>query len=503
MTTELLQQANDRQMRICKAEDDPYRNDMLTHLLEISPPSPSDGRSSKEAQDYMVSALAVLLNQHLWCHTTSCFKTSGVTPSDKYCRYRFPRPHVDNTSFEQCGVELKRTLGHEFMNGYNYELMATFKCNQDIQILLGGVDVTDRIRYCCKYITKPQRRLDSQAAVAVAALNRRQQRESAEIDATGVAVPDHHAMARKSVSALVYNLTNRQEIAGPLAALYIYRKSCCYSSARCVSLPLGEIVRQLMRSEEYSCSMIRMDDGIVGDFRAVSYLDDYIFRPRTLEQVNLYEFSIWFFRKKREKTANSLYSFLDEHPLCSSHCLGKRYEEVVPVIQTFRLPGSEGGESTEKRWKYAVLSMVLFKPFRSLANLISTTDESSSQQVWVRCYEQWKPHRSEFVKEIMNNMDDFYSGLEKVKSNRENVPSVPASDRRAADSDGNTSDDNDELFHADEVDEDDSEMPDEDNDRCIINFSSLDPASCPTSVAPEGATARIIGIFKENGLLDH
>ncbi|GMF13142.1 unnamed protein product [Phytophthora lilii] len=97
-------------------------------------------------------------------HTTSCLKNSGATPSDKYCRYRLPRSRVAKTSFDALGLELRRTLGHELMNGYNYELMATFKCNHDIQVLLGGVDATERTHYCCKYITKPQKQLDSQVA---------------------------------------------------------------------------------------------------------------------------------------------------------------------------------------------------------------------------------------------------------------------------------------------------------------------------------------------------
>ncbi|ETN08494.1 hypothetical protein PPTG_23023 [Phytophthora nicotianae INRA-310] len=40
--------------------------------------------------------------------------------------------------------------------------MATFKCNHDIQVLLGGIDTTERIHYCCKYIAKPQKQLESQ-----------------------------------------------------------------------------------------------------------------------------------------------------------------------------------------------------------------------------------------------------------------------------------------------------------------------------------------------------
>jgi len=55
--------------------------------------------------------------------------------------------------------------------------MATFKCNLDTQILLGGTEALDRIYYACKYVTKQQKRLDSVIPIAVAALKRRQEKE--------------------------------------------------------------------------------------------------------------------------------------------------------------------------------------------------------------------------------------------------------------------------------------------------------------------------------------
>ncbi|ETP36114.1 hypothetical protein F442_15858 [Phytophthora nicotianae P10297] len=113
-------------------------------------------------------------------------------------------------------------------------------------------------------------------------------------------------MSRRRVAGMIYNLTNRQEIAGPLAALYLYHGSCCYSSARCVSLPLGDVTRQLMELEDYSCNLVSSsEDATASNFRAVSYLDDYIYRPKMLEKLNLYEFTMWFFRKKHGNAISS------------------------------------------------------------------------------------------------------------------------------------------------------------------------------------------------------
>jgi len=496
LTAKLLQQANQLQQPICSSDDDPFRNDELTRLFEISSPSTSDARIPTVAQDYMVSALAVLLNQHLWNHTTSCCKTSAVTFDDSFCRYRFPRVRVAETSFGSEGVQLKRTLGHEYINGFNYESMAAFKCNHDIRVLLGGSDVTDRICYCCKYVTKQQKQLDSQVAVAMAAMNRRQERENVEVAREGGAVPDRLARSRKRVAALVYNMTNRQEIAGPLAALYLYRRSCCYACAKCATLPVGDVIRQLTMSETYSCNLVADNDLLeAANFRAVSSLDDYIFRPKTLEAVNLYQFKMRYFRKKCEAMPSSTLPFLSKHPLSDTHCLEERYDEVVPIVQGFRLPNAEANASLQQKCKMSVLSLLLFKPFRGLENLVGDSD-CSDDQVWIDRFEQWEPTRSEFVEEIINNMNDFYSGQEKVKAQRESTLLA----QEAGQADNRDTGDDDDMFDGDgdSYDAFEGVLQEEASDRHLLQMweidaatdvtlasSSVDPAACPTSVAPD------------------
>jgi hypothetical protein len=78
--------------------------------------------------------------------------------------------------FDLSGVVLERRTAHEYINGFNNEVMTSFKCNHDIQVLIGGKDTADCIHYCTKYVTKQQRRLDSVLVMALAALRRRQER---------------------------------------------------------------------------------------------------------------------------------------------------------------------------------------------------------------------------------------------------------------------------------------------------------------------------------------
>jgi hypothetical protein len=292
-----LEHANCFQTRKCTSDDDPYQNDYLTRLIEMLPPSTFDDRISWESMDYMVATLVLLLNQHLWFHANTCFQPSRVTPDASFCRYTFPKERIKDTSFSAAGVQSSRSLGHEYINGFNYAIMATFKCNHDVQVLLGGQEATHRIHYCCKYVTKQQKRLDSVVAIAMGAFKRRQEREQLEPLPPVLGAQAKLDIARKRVASMVYNTTNRQEVAGPLAALYLHRGSSCYSSATCTSLPLGDKIRQLCTSGEYSCNLVKQCNEFgASTFQAVSALHDFIYRPEAIKEVNLYEFSMRFFR---------------------------------------------------------------------------------------------------------------------------------------------------------------------------------------------------------------
>ncbi|POM71611.1 Hypothetical protein PHPALM_11797 [Phytophthora palmivora] len=150
----------------------------------------------------MVAVLVLLMDQYWWCHTSSCFKQSKSTTSANLCRYSFPRERVKCTHFDSSGIETKLDLGHEFINGFNYTSMATFKCNHDIQVLLGGRDATDRIYYCLKSF-----RL--RCSYRSGSIKKRQEREIQEEMQMTVNDDEHVARSRKRVASTVCVLTNR------------------------------------------------------------------------------------------------------------------------------------------------------------------------------------------------------------------------------------------------------------------------------------------------------
>jgi hypothetical protein len=78
------------------------------------------------------------------------------------------------------------------------------------------------------------------------------------------------------------------------------------------------------------------------------------------------------------------------------------------------MPSSENASSRELVLKRAVLALVLFKPFRTLEELIGVSD-GTQDDAWMSTYEVWKDTRSEFVVMIMDNMQDYYRGARMVE----------------------------------------------------------------------------------------
>jgi hypothetical protein len=391
------------------------RDDPLMRLVEILPAMENERHLTKRHFDFMVSALAVLLNEHWWTHTGSCFKTSRVTSAAGVCRYSFPRKRVLATRFDTRGVQICREPAHEYINGFNPVMMAAFKSNHDIQVLLGEKDVIERIYYCCKYVTKYQNQVDSVAAVALAAFRRREEREQIETTKNGVNF-DGVTKSRKRVASMAFNLSNRQEMAGPLAALYILRGECAYSSTRCEKLPLYSILAQLSGRGDYNCDLVDVSDEGEPAYRPVGAMDDYVYRPSKQDEINLYQFCMKHFRRKRTKATNNDVLFHSDHPLFKTSCLGIRSRDLVPVVLGPRMPYVNEDSPDEAKVLRARIALILFKPFRTLQDLVLSAAPTETD--WIQVYTLWEKQRGPFEKTIMANMDDYFLGREKAADQR-------------------------------------------------------------------------------------
>jgi hypothetical protein len=92
-------------------------DDILKNILML-PPS-LDYFRLPEYSKYTISSLAATVMQHKSNHCNSCFKKSVRTTSSNECRYGFPKERVNFTALKDDGLQFSRTLGHEYINGFN------------------------------------------------------------------------------------------------------------------------------------------------------------------------------------------------------------------------------------------------------------------------------------------------------------------------------------------------------------------------------------------------
>ncbi|RLN92727.1 hypothetical protein BBJ28_00020432 [Nothophytophthora sp. Chile5] len=397
-----LRSLNRAPQRDERFQDDLFRIDPVARAVLTLPPSFDDARWPSHVLDFAVSVLVFLLNLHWWSHVGSCFKKSrSAAPGT--CRYGFPRPRVEQSTCTDEGVSVARRLACEYVNGFNAVMMAAFKSNHDIQVMVGGASALLRIYYATKYVTKMQAMIESVTAVALASFRRRQARELLDQCATA----DRASIGRRRVASLAFAVTNRREIAGPLAVLYLMRGSCCYMSSPCAPLPLKDILKELTHEDEHSCDLVALHDGdaSVAVYRAASLLDDYCYRPRALDSVGLYEFVMWYFRRKRSQAVSATSLFLPAHPLSNTHCIGKHRADSVPVVTGVRMPYVDAESPSEMLAKRSRCALVLFYPFRVATDLVA---DPTNDAAWVDAYRRWEPTRSSFISQIMANLDDFH-----------------------------------------------------------------------------------------------
>jgi hypothetical protein len=179
------------------------------------------------------------------------------------------------------------------------------------------------------------------------------------------------------------------------------------------------------------------------------------------------------------------------------------------------LPYVDSDSSLEFQYKYAILSLVLFKPFRCLEDLVG--EGILSDAAWLHAYTEWKETRSDFVKTIMNNMNDYHSGLNHAKAQHAEMKKsnhFAANAHGGADDDSEDGDDDDNLYGVDdEVDSLELEENTDTNDNVVdiwdtdtdssivVESNSLNPAVCPSAASPDSRITHILDAFESCRML--
>ncbi|KAL4263449.1 ATP-dependent DNA helicase [Pleurotus pulmonarius] len=221
-------------------------------------------------------------------------KTSkGCMRANGTCAARFPRDLVEKTTVTSDGHVLMRKK-EPMLNTFTPLVTYLLRGNTDVTSLLSGTAVKAVVMYVTDYITK-QGLKTYQIFDAVADVLRRSAMSPQE-----QVRQDHGGMARKILLKVVNNLTSKSEIGSPMACMYLLGHPDHYTSHRFVKLWWRSFVAVGWKHFSVSEESVDGDDiledtvriGKVGEaYVSISTTDDYLFHPKELAHLNVYEWT--------------------------------------------------------------------------------------------------------------------------------------------------------------------------------------------------------------------
>ncbi|RHZ08481.1 hypothetical protein DYB37_009047 [Aphanomyces astaci] len=461
-----LEESNTASNTYVAPDKDPFCLDPIYRELSSMPFGPNETRLPDETVLFVIATLASVLQVHWWSHCSSCFKQSRNTRGAHLSRYLFPRARVEVGRIGTSAILLVRKLGDEYINGYSDVILRAFKCNHDIQIMIGGAEMAERIYYACKYTTKDQQKVECRTALALAAFDTRIQRELSAAEG-GEALSDE-VKCRRRLASHMFNMTRKQEVAGPLCALYLLRESCAYPSHFYKKMSIRHVLKFLhhhsdtpfqlevttnIKNSNGSCSQLEesnasdsesSNDGSESDssdlesddeedtsslsgpscpeessvFVPVGPAEDYINRPDAMcKDISWFEFMSKYFRANQIERTSPEKLFMERHSLHESKCLGVHRLARIPVLTGgVRVPFFGDCLKPEERNFHAQVALVLFKSFRVLADLCP------HGSTWNEAWEAFQPTMSTGCAEVYHFMQDYHVGRKmaaKTRTSRE------------------------------------------------------------------------------------
>ncbi|KAF4143996.1 hypothetical protein GN958_ATG05897 [Phytophthora infestans] len=230
----------------------------------------------------------------------------------------------------------------------------------------------EKANYTIKYTTKHQQDLENPWALNLHAFNKANRVLSNETDTQAAA-------GRRRIQSMCCTLSNPHEVSAPMACLYVIKGTVMYSSHEFVKLPLPTVSKALFQQDE------QLDIVLEGatnqlNFKPSSIWLDYIFRPATLESVDLMTFAKNWCRKKSKRGV----SFLKEHPHFGTHTIAGSTSERVVTISHKRLPDVRRSNlPKDELLRYQQSVMALFRLFRCGA------DFDTNCETFGTFFEQW------------------------------------------------------------------------------------------------------------------
>jgi hypothetical protein len=224
----------------------------IDYLLCDTKPLPEIDRPN-DLQSLQLSKLLLEFQQHAWEHTKSCFKISRRTSNANMCRFLKPEKLIEASKFiDQYRFQLKRKLGHEYMNTFSILIAQLFRCNHDVKILRGA-QAFNTVYYALKYSTKAQEQFENFVLLHVNALNkadeaqRRRYSDPPNCDSyDSSSISEKAKRGRSRIMSMVRQLTAPQEIGAPIACLYLMNQTPFYWSHSFVNLYFSQTLKLLL-----------------------------------------------------------------------------------------------------------------------------------------------------------------------------------------------------------------------------------------------------------------
>ena len=330
-------------------------------------------------RDFLVHASN---NLHASSHVQSCFK-KGFECRNKLpdCPCKRTAIHFDTTnmvtwwSWDGTSVrrapfysEPTRHLFDVFMNRYHRRLSTILGCNTNVQCGIDGA----HMMYVTYYSTKNTQTEDKLAycKVAKTLYARIRRQEEAQLDPElcidAVQAPTPFCEGYRRLLSAVLSHTQGHVVSAPMA-WFIMRKGCRFLFSNdfgyvCVDGMLG----RMTASRIAPCGPSVFLD---------NKLNDYVFRPKELERVNLYDFiSCYDIKYASNKNELDMMPFLEEHPQSDLRGVMNRLIHITPLVSYLDFPDSSDFEGnitdsalqpTLATEQYAKSVLCLFVPFRN------------------------------------------------------------------------------------------------------------------------------------------
>lgn len=356
--------------------------------------------------------------------STSTFKSCR---DNKYgnCKARFPRPIFDNTKIDPETGTINLKKKEPWINSISPALTYLLRCNTDVTCMWSGTALKAVIIYISDYITKSGLKTHVIFDAIKSILNK-----NTEILNKDISDKDK---ARQLLCKIVNILATKTELGSPMICMYLLNHPDHYTSHNFIPFYWRTFVDNVLlcwnptdiNIKEPNLRLYNIDKKIVG----ISPVDDYIYRPTSLEKVNLYNWrrqcsTLRISKKKNtahldpedefnlngldnddseiSKTPKGSLKFLIDHPFYKTHVCTYSNANDKKVINFIGSPLPRIDEGDKEF--YCCTMLTFFKPWRTGHDL------KTAHQSWNECFSLHKFSEREL--QIMKNFNIKYECLD-------------------------------------------------------------------------------------------